>query len=315
MKFYFNRLNSKRTALFCSSLVVANLLVSSLYAQEVVDVDPSIINQVDMFFESPDSQPSDKAIATQKNIASDAPTSGNAETATIRDVAAESLKQEQLVKNTKIEPVSDQEKLADSITSDVAKLKTDLKSKDSKLKEILDKMQKMQARLHLAEVENQRLSKMLDNSNQQVLKEYSDTTVSNKTSNMVSPQLASQGASINRESYHAAVRPLQPSSSKEMMVATVVVEKANLRTGPGKNNSPMMSVSKGTRLAIETRLGEWYRVITPTGTRAWVSSDVVAFGNKINSKPNRVVKVRGYDNEAFSLEDEARALINKMQKQ
>lgn len=91
------------------------------------------------------------------------------------------------------------------------------------------------------------------------------------------------------------VQRVQPRPSDDTPVATVVSEKANLRTGPGADNSPLMSVTRGTRLVVETKQGDWYRVISPTGTRAWVSSDVVAFGPTSQSSPTRTVRIRGFD--------------------
>jgi hypothetical protein len=90
-------------------------------------------------------------------------------------------------------------------------------------------------------------------------------------------------------------RPAAPQPAEDMPVATVVVDKANLRTGPGSEHSPLMSVTQGTRLLVELRRGEWYRVISPNGTRAWVSADVVAFGASSQASPSRTVKVKAFD--------------------
>ncbi len=65
-------------------------------------------------------------------------------------------------------------------------------------------------------------------------------------------------------------------TSKEPVVLQVTRNKANLRSGPGVEHSPLMQVGLGTRLTVESRQGEWYRVYTPTGTRAYVRKDVVA---------------------------------------
>lgn len=54
------------------------------------------------------------------------------------------------------------------------------------------------------------------------------------------------------------------------MVVGTIIEKSYIRSSPSEADAPTMSVSPGTRLAIETRQGDWYRVITPTGTRGWV---------------------------------------------
>lgn len=86
--------------------------------------------------------------------------------------------------------------------------------------------------------------------------------------------------------------------SNDMSVATVVTDKANLRAGPGIENSPIMNIAKGTRLAVETRQGKWYRVIAPTGVRAWISGDVIRFGTSEHSKPSRTVSVGAYQTDA-----------------
>lgn len=95
------------------------------------------------------------------------------------------------------------------------------------------------------------------------------------------------------------VRPegeIQAKADTDMPIATVITEKAQLRTGPGMNNSPLMTVAQGTRLAIETRTGEWYRVIAPSGARAWVSAHVVDFGDV--GKPDTAARSKGFSSDA-----------------
>jgi len=65
----------------------------------------------------------------------------------------------------------------------------------------------------------------------------------------------------------------------EVKIATITVDKANLRSGPSKVHSPLMTISKGSRLVIETRIGDWYRVIAPNGSRAWANSSVISISN------------------------------------
>ena len=99
-----------------------------------------------------------------------------------------------------------------------------------------------------------------------------------------------------------AIEPT-PSGSADLTIATVDVEKAELRLGPGKNHSALMTVAKGSRLAVEARQGEWLRVFAPNGQRAWVQSKLVTFGSKGSAKSvSTTVRVRGYSS---SLEDEA----------
>ncbi len=87
-------------------------------------------------------------------------------------------------------------------------------------------------------------------------------------------------------------RPLPSKPNKiepDMQIVTVTADKVHLRTGPGKENSPLMAVTKGMRLAVETRNGDWFRVMTPNGARAWISSDVVAFGVPEPTNSSRLI--------------------------
>jgi uncharacterized protein YgiM (DUF1202 family) len=94
-----------------------------------------------------------------------------------------------------------------------------------------------------------------------------------------------------------------PASSADLTIATVYVEKAELRLGPGKNHSSLMTVAKGSRLAVEARQGEWLRVFAPNGQRAWIQSQLVTFGSKGGARTaSSATRVRGYSS---SLEDEA----------
>jgi len=87
-------------------------------------------------------------------------------------------------------------------------------------------------------------------------------------------------------------------------VATVTVEKAELRLGPGKNHSALMTVRQGSRLMVEARQGEWYRVFAPNGERAWIQSSLVSFGDGAASlNDGSSVRVKGFsvgaEEEAF----------------
>jgi Tfp pilus assembly protein FimV len=106
-----------------------------------------------------------------------------------------------------------------------------------------------------------------------------------------------------------AIEPT-PSGSADLTIATVDVEKAELRLGPGKNHSALMTVAKGSRLAVEARQGEWLRVFAPNGQRAWILAKLVTFGSKTSSKnATSTVRVHGYSS---SLEDEAFKRVQAM---
>lgn len=162
---------------------------------------------------------------------------------------------------------------------------------NSKIEELQKELQKTQSKLHMAEAKSKRLNNLLKN-------EYNSSLLTYGKKSEVEKERRNFAFKKPVKDYRP-ISKLKTSSNNDFSVATVIVEKANLRTGPGENNSPIMTVSKGTRLAIETRLDEWYRVITPTGTRAWILSDLISFGRNYRSKPDRTVKIKGYDKDAF----------------
>lgn len=149
--------------------------------------------------------------------------------------------------------------------------------------ELIKELDDTRNRLMIAETQVERLSSIIDGGNRNKL---SDSQVVD----------SSAARSVSRS--RPAPRP--ESSESDMQIAVVTADKVHLRTGPGKENSPLMAVTKGTRLAVETRNGEWYRVIAPTGARAWVSNDVISFStaDKIKSgSRNQVVGFNGGSNE------------------
>ena len=68
-------------------------------------------------------------------------------------------------------------------------------------------------------------------------------------------------------------------AESDLPVATIVVDKAYLRSGPGKEHSPVMALSRGTRLVVERQEGNWYEVTGPTGNRLWVAGEVLEVQN------------------------------------
>jgi len=155
---------------------------------------------------------------------------------------------------------------------------------EAKIKSLEQELTEARNRLIISETEVERLSGLMV------------TTVRSSKSLAKLDSIPSGGTGAPRA---AAVvqsrRPAEQQPAEEMPVATVVVEKANLRTGPGNEHSPLMSVTRGTRLLVEIRRGEWYRIISPSGTRAWVSADVVAFGSSAQASPTKTVKVKAFD--------------------
>jgi uncharacterized coiled-coil protein SlyX len=178
-------------------------------------------------------------------------------------------------------------------------LRRQLDTFQRKLREATKELEQSRNRLMIAETEVERLSISLEQRNRNNLARVAPGVGQVQPVRAYrAPQQAQapQAAPAQRSAATAqrAAAPAESSKVKpDMLIATVIADKANLRSGAGKNNSPLMTVSRGTRLAVETRNGDWYRVITPTGTRAWVNSEVLSFGPDNQASPTRTVRMSG----------------------
>lgn len=65
------------------------------------------------------------------------------------------------------------------------------------------------------------------------------------------------------------------SESPSFARAVVTTSKANVRPVPNLSSEPIMALEKGTELLVDLRQGEWNRVVTPTGQKAWMSAKVM----------------------------------------
>lgn len=178
-----------------------------------------------------------------------------------------------------------------------AELRRQLEMHQRKLREATGELNESRNRLMIAETEVERLSNFLEQRNHSTLVRVAPEVARAQQRRQYNAPVAAV-RSPETPATTSSLKPLAVAAApapSDMLVGTVHVEKAHLRSGPGKENSPLMSVSKGTRLVIETRKGGWYRVITPTGTRAWVASEVLSFGPNGNVAPSRTLQIRGVE--------------------
>lgn len=168
-----------------------------------------------------------------------------------------------------------------------------ISDKNRRIESLSQEVSTLRNRLLLAETEVERLSAIIDERNRKQL----------TSMNTHKPAPAINQRPLPSAPISASNRLVAPTEQQDMQVVTVQAEKVHLRTGPGEENSPLMTVSRGTRLAVETRSGDWYRVISPAGTRAWVSAQVVAFGDLPISSTKRSLtkKADPYEARAFNL--------------
>ncbi len=178
------------------------------------------------------------------------------------------------------ERIEGQGETIEKYKSQSADLQRQLDTARKNSRELSKELEETRNRLIIAETQVERLSSVIEERNRTNLSRYSPP-VKKQTTSVQTPSKTYQAprpANNQRQPAQQNQQPQAEKASDEMPVATVISDKAHLRTGPGKDNSPLMTVSRGTRLAVETRSGEWFRVISPTGARAWVSSDVLSFG-------------------------------------
>ena len=200
------------------------------------------------------------------------------------------------------------EKLQSALTireKEVATLRSKSSSVEGKLSQanrtIADLRQQLddaKRRLLVAETEVERLSNVLTARNRSALSTFGGNPPA------LAPAVTESRARLSAPP--ATVRPEPPQPASDVPVAQVIVSKAYLRSGPSKDSAPLMSVAKGARLVVETRRGEWYRVITPQGTRAWVNTEVIAFGATPKDPPTRTFRIKGYSDSLQSAESPRR---------
>ena len=55
----------------------------------------------------------------------------------------------------------------------------------------------------------------------------------------------------------------------------VTVSRLNMRGGPGINYRPLGQISRGTKVTVREKLGEWLQIVPPPEARLWISVDYV----------------------------------------
>ncbi len=147
-------------------------------------------------------------------------------------------------------------------------------SAEARAATLAKQVESLRAKLMVAETEVERLSRTIEIRNKQVIQQANANSAFVKpASSSVNARAAMQnhGQTVVRE----RVIVKEGKAAEDLPVVVVTSDKANLRTGPGQDNSSLMAVTKGNRLVVETKQGGWFRVFTPNGVRAWVSADNV----------------------------------------
>jgi uncharacterized protein YgiM (DUF1202 family) len=192
------------------------------------------------------------------------------------------------------------------LARDNAKLREENSTLHARVSKLEEQVRENQNQLSIAETEINRLSSAADAKTRASLGRYN--VPAPPVSQPVAPPPPPPAAQPVKAKAPADVPAPQPDT--EMEIATITAEKAELRAGPGKNNSAIMSLRKGSRLAVEARQGEWYRVFAPNGQRAWIHASLVAFGDGAsNLNDGTSVRVKGY---STNVEEEAFRRLQKI---
>jgi hypothetical protein len=183
-----------------------------------------------------------------------------------------------------------------------ALLRSQLEQRDLQVSALTKQVQELQSQLTIAEVEVERLSAVMDAKTRASLGQYK---IAPPAAEARAVPRAAQDQNLSAQvSTNTAARDVQPPSpDSNLEVATVAVQKAELRLGPGNNHSALLSLPRGSRLAVEMRQGAWLRVFAPSGERAWIHASLVQFGDSsVKTDGDSAVAVKGF---AGPAEDEA----------
>lgn len=81
-------------------------------------------------------------------------------------------------------------------------------------------------------------------------------------------------------------------SVNQLPVARITKDRTPLRIGPGSNQASLHNLSRNSVVEIEHRTGTWYRVISSSGARGWVSGTVLIFD--VDNFPGSTDRVMAY---------------------
>lgn len=149
---------------------------------------------------------------------------------------------------------------------------------NNRVQELKRELQKTKEQLAIAELEVSRLSAILQSSSRARISPSRSAEINSRSAEINRQKVSQQGITRKTSStYNTKAADTAPAN--DMQVATIASKKAYLRLGPGKQHSTLMALREGSRLAVEMRQGDWYRVFAPNGQRAWIHSSVLSFGD------------------------------------
>lgn len=109
------------------------------------------------------------------------------------------------------------------------------------------------------------------------------------------------GAALSTANSHEGARTASIGRLHSSALASIAVESAPVRIGPGKRESALFVMPRHAQVKIEHRTGEWYRVTTDVGARGWLWSGALVFDAGV--PPTSTVRIGGFrsDNEPLNV--------------
>lgn len=157
---------------------------------------------------------------------------------------------------------TEEKKVVESAKVEEPKLNIELEEAKKKITQLQKELSDTKGKLLLAEQEVERLTYVLDERNKEALSAMNIPTK----------------ARLNPRELQPLGDVISDKMTSPIPVATVVLQRLALKVSPSNTSSTIMVVEAGTKLPIEGNQGGWYRVVSPSGVRAWVPANGVTLG-------------------------------------
>jgi hypothetical protein len=162
---------------------------------------------------------------------------------------------------------SDYDRLRDNNEDTVESLKASLAKKEEEINRYRKELEETRRTVSsFPTMEKELLSLknelMLFKSAEEILKNGTASSLASKGTEYAAARQQNRPAEIQ-------AGPVIPS---DVTIVEVTGSKVSLRAGPGTEHSSIMDVQKGTKLTMEAKEKDWYRVFSPTGGRAFIHS-------------------------------------------
>lgn len=194
-----------------------------------------------------------ESLSSQKSVVEE-----NKNTAKPENVKEEPVKKAELVKKEE----------ASQVAPKVEQPKNDqeLENAKKRIAQLQKELSDTKGKLILAEQEVERLTYALDQRNKEALSAMNVPTGASK-------------ARLNPKDLQPLGDVISDKMTSPIPVGTVISQRLSLKVAPNNSSSTIMTVEAGTKLPIEGNQGGWYRVVAPSGVRAWIPSGGVTLGN------------------------------------